>query len=101
MKIPGTSKKQLESIDLDMAINNTKEKLFVSKDYLKAELPEFLQRDIDALIEGQKKQVLYVDCLLGEVYGSINAAYYDGSITNEQAAYLRKKYLGIEPVEFI
>ena len=101
MKILGVTEKDLEDVDVDMAVNNMKEKLFVNKEYLKAELPEFLQKDIDALVEGRKNKVSYVDCLEGEVYGSINGAYYDGSITNEQAAYLRKKYLGIEPIESI
>ncbi len=71
----------------------------LNKDYLEVDLPKFLQNDIDALIEGQRKQVLYVDCLKDEVYGSINAAYYDGTITEEQLIYLRKKYLGFEPGE--
>ena len=59
-------------------------------------LPPYLQHDINALIEGKKKQVLYLDCLFDEVYGSINSAYYDGCITKEQADYLRQKYLGME-----
>lgn len=101
MKILGNTKYKLKNIDVNMVINSIKEKILVNKEYLKAELPEFLQNDIDALVEGRKNQVSYIDCLEGEVYGSINGAYYDGSITNEQAAYLRKKYLGIEPNETI
>lgn len=69
----------------------------LNKNYLEANLPEFLQHDIDALVEGKKNQVTYIDCLLGEIYGSINAAYYDGMISEEQAVYLRKKYLNINP----
>ena len=32
-------------------------------------------------------------CLGGELYGAINASQWDGSITLEQADFLRKKYL--------
>ena len=76
-------------------IENGDTKIF--EKYWESNLPPFLQHDIDALLEGKKKQVLYVDCLLDEVYGSINSAYYDGSISKEQADYLRQKYLGIPP----
>ena len=58
--------------------------------------PDAMVDDINALIEGKKKQVLYLDCLFDEVYGSINSAYYDGCITKEQADYLRQKYLRME-----
>ena len=76
-------------------IENDDTKIF--KKYWESNLPPFLQHDIDALLEGKKKQVLYVDCLLDEVYGSINSAYYDGSISKEQADYLRQKYLVFPP----
>ena len=76
-------------------IENDDTKIF--KKYWESNLPPFLQHDIDALLEGKKKQVLYVDCLLDEVYGSINSAYYDGSISKEQADYLCQKYLGFPP----
>ena len=33
-------------------------------------IPEMLQKDIDALEEGIKNKVLYVDCLMNEVRGS-------------------------------
>lgn len=33
-------------------------------------IPEMLQRDIDALEEGVKNEVSYVDCLQDEVRGS-------------------------------
>ena len=40
------------------------------------------------------KNVSYLDCLWGELYGSINMAEIsDGIITPEHADYLRKKYL--------
>lgn len=75
-------------------IENGKTNMFV--EHWENNLPLYLQHDINALIEGKKKQVLYLDCLFDEVYGSINSAYYDGCITKEQADYLRQKYLGME-----
>ena len=75
-------------------IENGKTNMFV--EHWENNLPPYLQHDINALIEGKKKQVLYLDCLFDEVYGSINSAYYDGCITKEQADYLRQKYLRME-----
>lgn len=41
-----------------------------------------------------------MDCLLNEVYGSVNAAYWDGLIDKKTAENLREKYLGIiEPLQ--
>ena len=54
-------------------------------------LPEYLQKDLDAFKEGLKNGSSLIDCLWGELYGSINAA--QGMITPEHADYLRKKYL--------
>lgn len=57
-------------------------------------LPEYLQHDLDAYKEGLREGVSYMDCLWGELYGSINIAQIDdGAITPEHADYLRKKYL--------
>lgn len=58
-------------------------------------LPKYLRNDIDAWVEGVKTGSTVLDCLWGELYGSINSAYYDNEITKEQADYLRQKYLGI------
>lgn len=58
-------------------------------------LPKYLRNDIDAWVEGVKTGSTVLDCLWGELYGSINSAYYDNEITEEQADYLRQKYLGI------
>lgn len=55
-------------------------------------LPGFLQKDIDNLIAENGP----IDCLLDEVYGSINSAYHGGEITKECAEYLRRKYLGFD-----
>ncbi|MBQ8074786.1 MAG: helix-turn-helix transcriptional regulator [Oscillospiraceae bacterium] len=57
-------------------------------------LPEYLQHDLDAYKEGLKNHSTLLDCLWGELYGSINmAAISDSAITPEHADYLRKKYL--------
>lgn len=57
-------------------------------------LPDYLKHDLDAYIEGLENGSSIVDCLWGELYGSINMAEIsDGVITPEQADYLRKKYL--------
>lgn len=59
-------------------------------------LPEYLQHDLDAYKEGLKNNSSLLDCLWGELYGSINAAEIsEGSITPAHAAYLRTKFLGL------
>lgn len=57
-------------------------------------LPEYLQKDLDAYKEALENGSNLLDCLWGELYGSINAAVItDGAISPEQASYLRRKYL--------
>ena len=57
-------------------------------------LPSYLQHDLDAYKEGLKAKSPVLDCLWGELYGSINLAEIsEGVITPEHADYLRKKYL--------
>ena len=57
-------------------------------------LPEYLQKDLDAYKEGLRKGSSLIDCLWGELYGSINMAEIsDGAITPEHADYLRQKFL--------
>ena len=57
-------------------------------------LPDYLQHDLDAYKEGLKTHSGLMDCLWGELYGSINIAEInEGMITPEHAEYLRKKYL--------
>lgn len=57
-------------------------------------LPEYLQHDLDAYKDGLKHHSSLLDCLWGELYGSINMAEIsDGVITPEHADYLRKKFL--------
>lgn len=57
-------------------------------------LPGYLQHDLDEYKKGLKSGSSFMDCLWGELYGSINAAEIDdGAITPEHADYLRRKYL--------
>lgn len=63
------------------------------KTYLEINLPESLQKAIDEYVQGEREQAGYMDCLWGELYGSINAQFWGGKITEEQAVYLRNKYL--------
>lgn len=69
------------------------------KRYLEKGLPESLQHSLDEYIQGEKEQVTHMDCLWGELYGSINACQWGGRITKEQADYLRDKYLFGEEAE--
>lgn len=70
-----------------------------NKRYLEKDLPESLQKSLEEYIQGEKEEVTYLDCLWGELYGSINSCQWDGRITKEQADYLRKKYLFAEQEE--
>ena len=57
-------------------------------------LPDYLQHDLDAYKEGLRTHSSLLDCLWGELYGSINLAEIsEGVITPEHADYLRKKFL--------
>lgn len=66
-----------------------------SKTYLETGLSENIEKAIKEYLLGDKEQVLHLDCLWGELYGAINADLWAGSITQEQASYLRDKYLGL------
>lgn len=57
-------------------------------------LPSYLQHDLDAYKIAKEQGSKLLDCLWGELYGSINMAEInDELITPEHADYLRKKYL--------
>lgn len=59
-------------------------------------LPDYLQHDLDAYKQALQNGSDILDCLWGELYGSINMAEIsDGLITHEHAEYLRNKYLWI------
>jgi len=68
----------------------------INENQLEASLPPYLKNDILALLEGEMNNSLLLDCLYCEVQGSINAALYGKAITEEDAVYLRRKYLGWE-----
>ena len=58
------------------------------------DLPVYLQRDLDAFKDGLHNGSNLLDCLWGELYGSINVAEVcDRAITSEHADYLRQKFL--------
>ena len=59
-------------------------------------LPKYLEEDLENLKEGMKNNVSYLDCLINELQGSINSAFIDGDITEEQCDYLFKKYVRME-----
>lgn len=56
---------------------------------LEKNLSPHLQKAIDDYVQGERE----LDCLWGELYGSINADLWAGVISEEQAKYLRAKYL--------
>ena len=56
-------------------------------------LPRYLKHDLEAWKKGLEEISSYLDCLWGELYGSINSAYWDNEISEKQAEYLREKYL--------
>ena len=63
------------------------------------DLPVYLQHDLDAFKDGLEHGSTLMDCLWGELYGSINIAQIDdGAITPEHADYLRQKYLWGEDI---
>ena len=67
--------------------------------YLQHDLPVYLQHDLDAFKDGLENGSTLMDCLWGELYGSINIAQIDdGAITPEHADYLRQKYLWGEDI---
>lgn len=65
----------------------------MDKEFLEINLPPFLKEDLENLIEGRKTNHFALDGLYNEVQSSINVAFYGGYIDEEQANYLRKKYL--------
>lgn len=65
----------------------------MDRSYLERDLPCSLQKALDEYLQGEKDHVSYMDCLWGELYGTINSNQWCGAITQEQADYLRAKYL--------
>lgn len=70
------------------------------RSYLETNLSAHLKKAILDYVDGENNRVSYMDCLWGELYGSINTDLWAGVISEEQANYLRTKYLyGEEPEE--
>ena len=81
-----------------MSINNTLSQTEMAQSAIEQSyeygLPNYLQHDLDAYKDGLKNGSTLMDCLWGELYGSINIAQInEGAITPEHADYLRKKFL--------
>lgn len=56
-------------------------------------MPKYLKHDIEEYMKYKDDPKCMVkDCLLDEIYGSINSALWDDEISEEQAEYLRNKY---------
>ena len=66
----------------------------MSNEMFERNLPPYLAHDLEAWKKGVEEKSHLLDCLWGELYGSINIAEInDNLITHEQAQYLRDKYL--------
>lgn len=65
-------------------------------EYLEKCLPSYLENDLKNLKEGLKNNVTYLDCLIDELQGSVNSAFVDGEITEEQCDYLYQRYIRME-----
>ena len=63
---------------------------------LEKSLPPYLENDLKNLKEGLKNNVSYIDCLIDELQGSVNSAWVDGDISEEQCDYLYRKYIRME-----
>ena len=80
-------------VSMEDLVRDSVEQARIEKSY-ETGLPEYLQHDLDAYKDGLKNHSSLLDCLWGELYGSINIAEInDGSITSSHADYLRRKYL--------
>lgn len=73
-----------------------KKKDVINEVILEKCLPSYLERDLQNLKNGIRNKVSYLDCLINELQGSVNSAFTDGDITEEQCDYLYKKYIRME-----
>ena len=81
--------------DGDVILEDTKKEKILEKC-----LPNYLEEDLKKLKEGIKNNVSYLDCLINELQGSINSAFIDGDITEEQCDYLYRKYIRMEELKW-
>lgn len=56
-------------------------------------LPKYLEEDLKKYKEGLKNKSNLLDCLIGELQQSINCAYVDNEITEDQCDYLYRRYI--------
>lgn len=56
-------------------------------------LPKYLEHDLKQYKEGLKNKSSLLDCLICELQDSINCAFVDDEITEEQCDYLYRKYI--------
>lgn len=63
------------------------------EEILEKNSPKYLEKDLKNLKEGLKNKSKNIDCLYGELQGSINSAFIDGEITETQCDYLYRKYI--------
>ena len=90
----GTLMKLSSTLDIPMEqlITLTVEKP-IDRSYLEKDLPASLDKALHEYVQGEKDKVSYMDCLWGELYSAINSNQWSNAITQEQADYLRAKYL--------
>ena len=63
-------------------------------------MPEYLKHDIDEFIKNKdNSKCTVIDCLLDEIYGSINSALWDGEITEEQYRDFQREIVATEYIE--
>ena len=67
-----------------------------NEEILEKSLPPYLENDLKNLKEGLKNNVSYIDCLIDELQGSVNSAWVDGDISEEQCDYFYRKYIRME-----
>lgn len=95
-KIAATLQVSMEMLveDAMNSIQEEKESLVAREEAYEYGLPAYLQHDLDVYKDALQQGSSILDCLWGELYGSINIAEInDGIITPEHANYLRNKYL--------
>ena len=67
-----------------------------NKEILEKCLPSYIENDLKNLKDGIKNNVSYLDCLINELQGSVNSAFVNGDISEEQCDYLYEKYIIME-----
>ncbi len=63
------------------------------KEWELVDLPPDVEKAIRDYLEGLENHSPHLDCLWGELYGAINANFWGGYFTAEQAHLLRRRYL--------